>query len=292
MLETIINIIIWVMDKTHYVTHMWALDIILLTVLVRYLLFPLNRTMNRSMKTMQKLQPEMKEIQAKYKDKPDIAQKEVMELYKRYKVNPFSSCWPIMVQMPIFIALFWALRDPRFYLRLTGFGHATFFGTSLTIPPLFTHPYPEFALKAGMFDLYGLMHLPFLADRFFYLPTLWLLVLYIATTIIQSKQMQAQSQGTGSGQMNQMAMMLPMYIILGVLFPTGLLVYMITSNALQIGQYLNIHRELVAEEAARAEGDLIGLSPGTLSNKTDVPLIGKGSKTANKRPPKKGLNKK
>ena len=91
MLEAIINILIWIMDLTHHVTFTWALDILALTVIVRLLMFPLNRTMARSMKkVMQKLSPEMKEIQEKYKDKPDVAQKEVMELYKRYKVNPFA----------------------------------------------------------------------------------------------------------------------------------------------------------------------------------------------------------
>ena len=229
---------------------------------------------------MQKLQPERKEIQEKYKDKPDVAQKEVMELYRRYKVNPLASCWPILVQMPVFIALFWMLRDPRFYLRLTGFAHATFFGTSLTIPPLFTRPFPEVALKAGVFDLYGLWHLPLLADRFLYLPTLWLVALYIATTIVQSRQMQAQSQAAGSGQTNQMAFMLPMFIIFGLLFPTGLLVYFITSNILQMWQYWRVQREIAMEDAL-AEGVMLMKDPSfpALSNKTLAPLKGKNPKS-------------
>ena len=285
MLETIINILIWIMDKTHFVTRTWAVDIILLTIIVRFLLFPLNRQMNRSMKLMQKLQPEMKEIQEKNKAKPDVAQKEVMELYRRYKVNPFSSCWPILVQMPIFVALFWALRDPRFYLRLAGFGYATFFGTALTIPPLFTRPYPEVALKTGIFDLYGFVHLPLLADRFIYLPTLWLVALYIATTIIQSRQMQSQSQAAGSGQPNQMAFMLPMFIIFGLLFPTGLLVYFITSNCLQMAQYWQIQREIASEEGSSEDPFRKDSSTAMPSNKTAGPPLGKGSKSSNKRKP-------
>lgn len=242
------------MGLTHKITFTWAIDIILLTIIVRFLMYPLNRQMNRSLKLMQKLQPEIKEIQEKYKGKPDVAQKEIMKIYQKYKVNPFSSCWPLLLQMPIFIALFWMLRDPRFYLRLPDFGKATIFGTSLTIPPIFTHPYPESAMKAGVLDLRSVMHFPFLADKFLYLPTLWLVAVYIVTTIIQSRQMQAQSQASGGSQSNQMAFMLPMFIIFGLLFPTGLLVYFITSNILQIVQYWRIQREVALEEAITEGG--------------------------------------
>jgi YidC/Oxa1 family membrane protein insertase len=282
MLESIITILVWIMQKTHFLTRTWAVDIVLLTVIVRMLMYPLNRQMNRSMKLMQKLQPEMKAIQEKHKDKPDVAQKEIMELYRRYKVNPFSSCWPILVQMPVFIALFWALRDPRYFLRLPGFEYATFFGTALTIPPLLSHPFPEVALKAGMFDLFGFWHLPLLADRFLYLPTLWLVAFYIATTIIQSRQMQAQSQAASSGSPNQMAFMMPMFIIFGLLFPTGLLVYFITSNILQMGQYWRIQREIVLEEGLREEVSPKEADSRKPSNKTGNPKSGSSPRTPNR----------
>jgi len=266
MIDFIIDILLWIMSKTHYVTQTWAIDIILLTILVRMAMYPLNRKMNRSMKLMQKLQPEMKAIQAKYKDKPDVQQKEIMELYKKYKVNPFSSCFPLLLQMPIFISLFWALRDSRFFLRLPGFEDATLFGIKLTIPPLLSHPYPEVALKAGVLDLFNLGHIGFFADRFLYLPTLWLVVIYIATTIIQSRQMQASSQSGQSGP-NTMTFMLPLFILFGLLFPTGLLAYFITSNVLQMGQYWKIQREIALEEGTIE--DLKKTKKGSrMSNKT------------------------
>jgi membrane protein insertase Oxa1/YidC/SpoIIIJ len=153
------------------------------------------------------------------------------------------------LQRPIFFALFRILRDPLLYLRLPGFEDATLFGLSLTIPPQMSHPYPEIALKAGVFDLYNLLPFQFFADRFLYLPTLWLLAAYIATTIIQSKQMQAQSQAAASGQPNTMALMMPMFIFFGLLFPPGLLAYFITSNVLQMGMYWRIQREIALEES-------------------------------------------
>jgi YidC/Oxa1 family membrane protein insertase len=208
-------------------------------------------------------------MQEKYKDNPQEQQKQMMELYKKYGVNPLSSCWPMMIQMPIFIALFWALRDPSFYLRLPGFEQATFFGTQLIIPPYISHPTPEIALHPGVISLYNLFHYGWFADKFIYLPTLWLVALYIATTIIQSKQMQAQSQAQSSGQPNISNMMMPMFVIIGMMFPVGLLVYFITSNALQMFQYYRIQREIAAEEAVLEK---IGGTPGAGPNTGPPPI--------------------
>ncbi len=293
MMDGIINVLIWVMSMTHHVTNTWALDIILLTILVRVVLFPLNRKMSKSMKLMQKVQPEMKALQEKYKEKPDQLQKETMELYRKYKINPLDSCWPMALQMPVFFALFRILRDPLIYLRLPGFENATLLGLSLTIPPQMSHPYPEIALKAGVYDLYSLIPIQFFADRFLYTHSLILLLVYIATTIIQSKQMQAQSQAATSGQPNTMALMMPMFIFFGLLFPTGLLAYFITSNVLQMTQYWGIQREIALEESL--EEGAIPKEPGTswLSNKMALfSQKGEDTQTPNKGKPSEGRKKK
>ena len=292
MLDWIIDILLWIMNMTHKVTHLWAIDIILLTVLVRVALYPLNRNMNKSMKQMQKLQPVMKEMQEKYKDQPEKSQQEMMALYRKYKINPLASCFPLLLQMPIFIALFWALRDPRFFLRLPGFEHATLFGVQLTIPPLISHPYPEIALKAGVFDLFSMLQIPLIADRFLYIYTLPLVALYIATTIIQSKMMSAQSQAQSSGQPNMMLFMMPMFIIFGFMFPTGLLVYFVTSNILQMGQYYRIQREIAVEEGLMGEITLEDKPEPVPSNKTADADKALGSGKPNKGKSSKGKKKK
>lgn len=87
----------------------WA--IILLTVLVRLVLFPLNRKSTESMKRMSAIQPKIKELQAKFKDDPRKLQQEQMKLYAENHVNPMSSCLPMLIQLPIFIALFTVLRS-------------------------------------------------------------------------------------------------------------------------------------------------------------------------------------
>ncbi len=88
----------------------WGLSIIALTVVVRAILVPLTYKQMKSMQAMQKLAPEMKALQAKYKDDKQRQQQELMALYKEHQVNPFGSCLPLVAQMPVFLSLFYMLR--------------------------------------------------------------------------------------------------------------------------------------------------------------------------------------
>ncbi len=94
----------------HRFTRNWGVAIIMLTILTKIVLLPLTQKSLRSMERMQKLQPRMKELRAKHKDDPRKQQKELMGLYKQEGVNPMGGCLPMLVQMPIFIALFTTLR--------------------------------------------------------------------------------------------------------------------------------------------------------------------------------------
>jgi YidC/Oxa1 family membrane protein insertase len=104
---------------TFYHEHLgvsWGLAIVMLTVTVRLLILPLTIKQFRSMAAMQRIQPKVKAIQNKYKGKTDREskaeqQKEMMELYKEHNVNPFASCLPLVIQMPIFIGLYQTLRS-------------------------------------------------------------------------------------------------------------------------------------------------------------------------------------
>src|SRR6266545_6025038 len=86
--------------------------IILLTITVMLLLFPLTAKSSRSMLAMQRLQPEIKKLQAKHKGDRQKLNEEMMKLYQEHKVNPLGGCLPLVVQMPVFIALFHVLRNP------------------------------------------------------------------------------------------------------------------------------------------------------------------------------------
>lgn len=92
----------------------YGLGIILLTVVIRLAMWPLGVSQQRSMKTMQTLQPKLKAIQDRYKNDPQTMQRKMMEFYKEHKFNPMSGCFPLLLQMPIFILLYSALMSPQF----------------------------------------------------------------------------------------------------------------------------------------------------------------------------------
>src|SRR5215212_9531603 len=88
----------------------WGLSIIALTLVVRAALVPLTVKQFKSMQAMARLQPEIKKLQAKYKDDRQRLNQEMMKFYQENKVNPFSSCLPIVAQLPVFFSLFYMLR--------------------------------------------------------------------------------------------------------------------------------------------------------------------------------------
>lgn len=92
----------------------YGIGIILLTIIVRGLMWPLGLTQQRSMRTMQMLQPKMKAIQERYKSNPQMMQQKMMEFYKEHKFNPMAGCFPLLIQMPIFILLYSTLMSPQF----------------------------------------------------------------------------------------------------------------------------------------------------------------------------------
>ncbi|MHB1361633.1 MAG: YidC/Oxa1 family membrane protein insertase [Thermoleophilia bacterium] len=92
----------------------WAISIIILTVIVRIVLIPLTVKQFTSMRAMQKLQPKIKELQAQYKDDKQKLNEEMMKFYRENKVNPFGSCLPLIIQMPIFISLYYMIGSNPF----------------------------------------------------------------------------------------------------------------------------------------------------------------------------------
>ena len=93
----------------HVITHNYGIAIIVLTALVKIVTAPLTRTTFRNMREMQKIQPQMAKLRERFKDDQTALQKEMMELYRRHRVNPFSGCLPMVLQIPIFIGLYNAL---------------------------------------------------------------------------------------------------------------------------------------------------------------------------------------
>lgn len=101
----------WLLDKIHSVTGNWGWAIIFLTILIKLAFFKLSETSYRSMANMRRVQPRMKAIQERYKEDKQRLQQAMMDLYKQEKINPLGGCLPILVQIPVFIALYWVLLE-------------------------------------------------------------------------------------------------------------------------------------------------------------------------------------
>ncbi len=101
----------WMLDGIVGVTGSYAIAIILVTLLIRIVLFPLTLSQTKSMAAMRVLQPKMKELQEKHKENPQEYQKKTMELYREHKVNPLGGCLPMLVQLPFLWAFFRVLQD-------------------------------------------------------------------------------------------------------------------------------------------------------------------------------------
>ncbi len=186
----------------------YGIAILILTVLIRVIFWPLTHKGTESMKKMQSLQPLMKEIKEKHKDNPQRQQQETMALYKEHKVNPMGGCLPMFIQIPVFIALFAVLRS-AIELRYSSF---------LWISDLSE---PE-NLFAGMIPFVGSLNI---------LP-----LLMSATMMWQQKLTPTAGDAQ---QQKMMAIMMPiMMLFFFYKMPSGLVLYWTTSQVLMIAQML------------------------------------------------------
>lgn len=119
-LNYLARLLLWILNCFHSLCSSWGLSIILLTILVRAVFYPITARGNESMKKMQSVQPKFKELREKYKDNPQLLNQKMTELYRAEGVNPFAGCLPILLQIPIFFALY-AMLDNAIELRHVSF---------------------------------------------------------------------------------------------------------------------------------------------------------------------------
>ncbi len=105
----------------HHLVPVWGLDLILLALVVRLALWPLSQAQFKSMAEMQKIAPLVKALQAKYKENPQEMNTRVMALYKEHNVNPFASCLPLLLQLPLLLSLYYAVRGDLDAFKSAGF---------------------------------------------------------------------------------------------------------------------------------------------------------------------------
>ena len=202
---------LWLMNLFYSVIPNYGVAIIILTLLVKLVLWPLGQKSYKSMNEMKKIQPLMKEIREKYKDDKQRMNKEVMGLYRTYKVNPLGGCLPMVVQLPVFFALYRMLYE-AIELR-----HAPFF---LWIDDLSA---PD---RLFRFDF----TVPFMEPPF---------GIPVLTIVMGASMLLQQKMSPPMGDATQAKMMMFMPIIFTVIFinfSSGLVLYWLVNNLLSIGQ--------------------------------------------------------
>jgi len=220
--------------------HDFGFAIILLTLIIRIVLWPLQSQTLRSQKALTKLQPEIKKISEKYKNDPKKVQAMTLELYKEKEVNPLSSCLPTLIQLPLLFALFYALikfKDPNF-IKLTDPNTGLL---GYLYPWVKNLGFVKSALT-GTFgtSLFGLINLA--------KPSIVLAVIAGGTQFLQTKLMTPKTPNSGQAAqtMNMMLYMFPILtIVIGITIPGALPLYwIITSGAAALQQYLIMYRDV------------------------------------------------
>ncbi len=202
----------WLLKWLHGLIGNWGWAIIAMTILIKSAFYPLNHASARSMAKMKVIAPKLKALQAQYADDKQQLQMKMMEMYKQEKINPLGGCLPIVVQIPVFIALYWVL------LSAVELRHAPWIG--------------------WIHDLSA-------PDPYFVLP-----VIYAITAFLQVKL--SPTPISDPVQAKVMQIMPIAFSVMFVFFPSGLVLYWLINNCIQIFQQWHMNYLLEREAAAAA----------------------------------------
>lgn len=205
LFDPLFNLLGATLQELHSLGAPWWLSIVLLTVGVRTLLFPLTMRQVKSMRGMQELKPDLDEIRERHKDDPKKQQEETMKLYGERKINPLNGCLPALVQLPIFLVLYYTIKE---FEGLESF-------------------------RTG-----GLLWFQDLtaADPYFILP-----VFYVATMMASQEVAIRRTNPQQKSLMRTMPLVFGLFLAFGG-FPSGLFVYWVTSNTITLCQNLILYR--------------------------------------------------
>jgi YidC/Oxa1 family membrane protein insertase len=202
----------WLLKWLHGIVHNWGWAIVLLTIIIKSVFYPLNHASARSMAKMKVIAPKMKALQEQYGSDKQQLQVKMMEMYKTEKINPLGGCLPIVVQIPVFIALYWVL------LSAVELRHAPWI--------LWIH------------DLSA-------PDPYFVLP-----IIYAITAYLQVRLSPTPIQDPVQAKVMQI---MPIaFSVMFIFFPSGLVLYWLVNNSLQIFQQWHMNRVLEREAATAA----------------------------------------
>jgi YidC/Oxa1 family membrane protein insertase len=211
----------------------WGWSIVLLTVVIRALLVPLTLKQFHSMQALQRLQPELKAIQNRYKDDKQRQQQELMKFYKENQINPLGSCLPLVAQLPVFISLFYMLRQslrrdicPKIQLA---YQHAHGVSASHTTP-------------CGPHGGAGFLFISDLTNHAAGATLIVLILLYVGSQLASSLMMSSPTMDRTQRQIMLFMPLIFVFVIIG--FPAGVIVYWITTNLWTILQQYIVRKRV------------------------------------------------
>jgi YidC/Oxa1 family membrane protein insertase len=219
--------------------------IILLTVLVMLCLFPLTAKQAKAMMHMQRAQPEIKKLQAKYKHDRQKLNEEVMKFYQENKINPLAGCLPLLVQMPIFLALFRVMRDPYKHIPKDSDLYAAFCTAGGKVYEACNRPKLGLPNPQEFLGMDLSQHATGVTGGFLdALPYFLLVGAVIVTAFLQSRQSKRNAPNMTS-QMAMISTVLPIaFGLFSLQFPAGLVLYFLVSNLWRLGQQELIMRKI------------------------------------------------
>ncbi len=211
--------IFWLMHQIHKVIGNWGWTIIVLTIIIKLAFFPLSAASYRSMAKMKLVTPKMTSIRERFKDDPQKMNAAMMELYKTEKINPLGGCLPIVVQIPVFISLYWVL------LASVEMRHAPWLGWihDLAAPDTLFGTVPGVDMPVGL------------------LPIIMAVSMYVQTKLNPTPPDPVQAK--------VMLFMPLIFSFMFFFFPSGLVLYWVVNNVLSIAQQWAIVRQSEAKKA-------------------------------------------
>jgi YidC/Oxa1 family membrane protein insertase len=211
----------------------WGISIIAMTFTIRLAVLPLSLSGIRSMRRLQLLAPELKEINERYKSDPERKQRELMEIYSRNKVNPFASCLPFIIQIPFFIGIYQLLRSTGFIDDVTSSGKGVSF---LFVHSIIEHPAGAEAVV--------------------------LIILFLVTTALSLLYTTATNPAAASGAQRYIFLIFPvLFAPFIVKQAAGLGVYWIATNVWSLGQQMVVQKLIPAPKPPTEEEKLAAKAP-------------------------------
>lgn len=223
----------WILSVIYRVIGNYGISIIIFTILAKLATLPLSFKQTKSMKEMQALQPELQKLQKKYKNNPERLNEETMKLYKLYNVSPMAGCLPLLIQFPIIMGLFGALRDPnQWFFPLVGGAEAV--NTSfLWLPNLLEK------------------------DPYYILPILCVVLTFLTQKFTMTAQKGTMDEAAAKSQKMMLYLMPLMIGYAAINFPSGVALYWVVQSIFSfVQQFISLRKPAPPIDPAEAERKL------------------------------------